>query len=94
MKKSISFPLIASFLICHFLFAQQPPKAPTKPVTETFFGKQVIYPYRNLENLNDSTVMNWYKAQAAYTEEQLKKLPLRETLFVEMKELMANLNTQ
>lgn len=91
MKKSTSLLSTTVFLICHFLYAQQPPKAQSKPVTETFFGKQVIDPYRNLENLNDPAVMNWYKAQAAFTEEQLKKLPLRETIFRQIKELDSRL---
>jgi prolyl oligopeptidase len=71
------------------LYAQQPPKAPSQPVTETFFGKVVTDTYRNLENLSDPTVMNWYEAEAAYTAEQLKKLPLRDTIFRELKELDA-----
>jgi prolyl oligopeptidase len=65
----------------------QPPKAPSQPVTETFFGKEVTDPYRNLENLSDSNVMNWYKAQAAYTDEQLNKLPLRQAIYDEIKNL-------
>jgi prolyl oligopeptidase len=75
--------------ICLYAQSQniQPPKAPSQPVTETFFGKQVTDPYRNLEKLDDSTVMNWYKAQAAYAEEQLSKLPLRETIYNELKQL-------
>lgn len=65
----------------------QPPKAPSQPVTESFFGKEITDPYRNLENLRDSAVMNWYKAQAAYTEGQLGKLLIRETIYKELKEL-------
>jgi prolyl oligopeptidase len=86
MKKSIYFFSSTFFLIGHFLYAQ-PPKAPSTPVTDTFFGKQVTDPYRNLENLSDSTVMKWYKAQAAYTEKQLSKLPFREAIYKELKEL-------
>ncbi len=65
----------------------QPPKAPSQPVTDTFFGKEVTDRYRNLENLNDSDVMNWYKTQAAYTDEQLNKLPLRKAIYNELKNL-------
>jgi prolyl oligopeptidase len=65
----------------------QPPKAPSQPVTETFFGKEVTDRFRNLENLSDSTVMNWYKAQATYTDDQLNKLPLRGAIYNELKNL-------
>src|SRR4030095_10977913 len=79
--------LVATLCITHAYLYAQPPKAPSQPVTESFFGKQVTDPYRNLENLSDSTVMNWYKTQAAYTEGQLNKLPIRETIYRELKEL-------
>jgi prolyl oligopeptidase len=44
----------------------QPPKAPSQPVTETYFGKQVTDPYRNLEDLKDSAALRWIKAQSDY----------------------------
>lgn len=61
------------------LFAQ-PPKAPSQPVTETYFGKQVTDPYRNLENLKDSGVQQWMKAQTDYTHAVLNSLPGRQQL--------------
>jgi hypothetical protein len=39
----------------------QAPKAPSQPVTETFFGKQITAPYRNLDNLSDANVMTGMK---------------------------------
>lgn len=65
----------------------QPPKAPSQPVTETYFGKQITEPYRNLGNLSDSTGMNWYKTQAVFTEEQFNKLPIRDTIRNELRKL-------
>ena len=82
--------LLITICIVQTCLKAQPPKAPSQPVTETFFGKEVTDPYRNLENLKDSSVLNWYKAQSAYTEEQLKELPLREEIFRELKELDAS----
>ena len=68
------------------LFAQ-PPKAPSQPVTETYFGKQVNDPYRNLENLKDTAVQQWMKAQTDYTHSVLNKIPGRQRLLDKMKEL-------
>jgi len=87
MKQSFNLIIILLLLNGEIALNAQPPKAPEEPVTETFFGKQVTDPYRNLENLEDSSILNWYKAQAAYAEEQLKKLPQREMIYREIKEL-------
>ncbi|HET9825218.1 MAG TPA: hypothetical protein VFP87_07790, partial [Chitinophagaceae bacterium] len=79
--------LILFSILGSTLSAQQPPKATAQPVTETFFGKVIVDRYRNLENLNDSTVMNWYKEQASFTEEQFSKLPIRNAILNELREL-------
>jgi prolyl oligopeptidase len=78
---------LSSLLFSYLNLYPQPPKATSMPVTETFFGKEITDRYRNLENLADSNQMSWYKAQALYTEEQLKKLPMREVILKELKEL-------
>ncbi|HET9746897.1 MAG TPA: prolyl oligopeptidase family serine peptidase [Chitinophagaceae bacterium] len=87
MKAIISLNCLTVSLLVNLLLNAQPPKAPSIPVTENFFGKEVTDRYRNLENLDDSTVLNWYKAQAAYTEQQLSKLPFRQAIYDELKEL-------
>ena len=87
MKPSFYLMIILLLMNGEIALNAQPPKAPSQPVTETFFGKQITDPYRNLENLNDSTVMNWYKEQAAYTDEQLSRLPLRKAIYNEVKNL-------
>jgi len=58
----------------------QPPKAPSQPVTETFFGTQVTDPYRNLENLKDTAVQKWMKAQSDYARAVLNKILGRQRL--------------
>jgi prolyl oligopeptidase len=65
----------------------QPPKAPSKPVTETFFSKQITDPYRNLENLRDSGVQQWMKGQSDYARAVLNSIPGRQRLLTLMKEL-------
>ena len=77
--------LVIVFVAPVNLFAQ-PPKAPSQPVTETYFGKQVTDPYRNLENLKDTAVQQWMKAQTDYTHSVLNKIPGRQRLLDMMKE--------
>ncbi len=64
----------------------QPPKAPSQPVTETIFGKQVTDPYRNLENLKDSAVQQWMKAQSVYARNVLNNIPGRQHVIDMMKD--------
>ena len=60
--------------------ADGPPVAPVRPVTETYFGTPVVDPYRYLEDLKDPAVQAYMKAQAAYTQDVLAKIPGREAL--------------
>ena len=61
--KVINFSnLLLTLCITQTYLNAQPPKAPSQPVTETYFGKQITDPYRNLENLQDPAVQRWMKA--------------------------------
>lgn len=65
------------------------PKAPTiasAPMTQDYWGTAVTDDYRNLENLKDSTVQKWFKAQAAYTNSIIERLPRRDSLFFKIQE--------
>ncbi|MEO1053988.1 MAG: prolyl oligopeptidase family serine peptidase [Bacteroidota bacterium] len=62
------------------------PVAPSVPVTEGYFGKTIVDPYRNLENLKDSAVLEWFKAEADYTDNILNGITGREALIAKMKE--------
>lgn len=79
--------LVFPLLLVPILSVSQPPKAPSQPVTETYFSKQVTDPYRNLENLKDSAVQQWMKAQSDYTHSVLDQIPGRQRLLNSMKEL-------
>jgi prolyl oligopeptidase len=57
-----------------------PPAAPVKPVTDDYFGTQVVDNYRYLEDLADPQVQAWMKAHATYTRAVLDGLPGREGL--------------
>src|SRR5271156_1852924 len=56
------------------------PVAPVRPVTDTYFGTDVVDPYRWMEDLKSPEVQDWMKAQAAYTKDYLSKLPGRDDL--------------
>jgi prolyl oligopeptidase len=63
------------------------PVAPVRPVTDTYFGTNVVDPYRWMENLKSPEVQNWMKAQNDYTRAYLGKLPEREALIKRVGEL-------
>jgi prolyl oligopeptidase len=56
------------------------PVAPVRPVTDTYFGTEVVDNYRYLENLKDPEVAGWMKAQANHTRTTLDSLPGRAAL--------------
>jgi len=53
----------------------KPPSIAGHTVIDTIWGKTISDPYRNLENLKDSTVANYLKSQNEYTDEVLTKHP-------------------
>ncbi|HSY28516.1 MAG TPA: prolyl oligopeptidase family serine peptidase [Burkholderiaceae bacterium] len=54
--------------------------APVRPVTDTYFGTDVVDNYRYLENLKDPEVAGWMKAQANHTRTTLDSLSGRAAL--------------
>jgi prolyl oligopeptidase len=63
------------------------PIAPIQPVTDNYFGTDVVDNYRYMEDFNDPTVQEWVKAQADYTIDTLSQLPGRSAFFDRMVEL-------
>ena len=64
-----------------------PPAAPVRPVTEEYFGTQVVDPYRYMENLKDPEVSDWFKQQNDYTRAVLAAIPGRDALLAKIKTL-------
>jgi prolyl oligopeptidase len=52
-----------------------------------YFGKEIVDPYRWLENLKDPEVTNWLNSQNEYTRSVLDKLPSRNSIFERMRQL-------
>ena len=57
-----------------------PPVAPVREVTDTYFGQDVVDPYRWLESTKDAEVVAWMKAQDDYTRAVLDRIPGRREL--------------
>ncbi len=95
--KAILFLLICPvfYISCTNSMANQgdkgatPPPTQRIPVTDDYFGMKVTDNYRWLENMKDSTVVNWFKAQADYTNSYLDKIPGRDSLVEAFKKLDA-----
>ena len=62
-----------------------PPVAPVKPITDTYYGTNVVDPYRYMENLKDPQVETWIKAQNEYTRGVLASIPGREPLLARIR---------
>ena len=63
-----------------------PPIITPGPVTQEYWGTSVTDEYRNLENLEDTTVQKWFKTQAAYADDIIEHLPLRDSLVAKIQE--------
>src|SRR6266853_3432644 len=66
---------------------ESPPAAPVRPVTDRYYGTEVIDNYRYMENLQDPEVQAWVKSQAQYTGAILDSLPGRKELLQRIHEL-------
>jgi prolyl oligopeptidase len=64
-----------------------PPATPKKPVADVYAGISVTDDYRWLETYSDPAVRAWSEAQNQYTRKYLDSLPLRATLYDELKRL-------
>ena len=61
--------------------------APKKPVTDVYQGASVTDDYRWLENYSDPAVRSWSDAQNQYARKYLDALPIRTSLYDQLKRL-------
>jgi prolyl oligopeptidase len=64
-----------------------PPAAPVRPVTDTYFGMQVVDPYRWMEDPKSTELPPWMRAQNDFTRATLDALPMRAALVTRIKDL-------
>lgn len=56
------------------------PQAPEGPVTDNYFGIEVVDTYRPLENDTAAATLQWVEAERAVTNDYLSKIPFRDRL--------------
>jgi prolyl oligopeptidase len=79
MKHTLACLVLAA--VSFAVHAQTPPPlAPVRTVTDTYHGVRVDDPYRYFENRNDPQVARWMKAQSAYAQATLARIPGRQAL--------------
>ncbi|MCT4216027.1 prolyl oligopeptidase family serine peptidase [Elizabethkingia anophelis] len=84
MKSRVFVILI---LFCIDLFsAQKTNLAPSKPITDIYFGTKVVDDYRNLEDIQDPLTSQWMKSQTEYTNTILNKIPNRDYYLLKKQE--------
>jgi len=66
-----------------------PPPTRQSPVTDTYFGTQVVDNYRWLENVGDPEVQGWLKGQANFTSGVIDHIPGRDSLLADFERLDA-----
>jgi prolyl oligopeptidase len=88
-RRQIHSILYGSVLVCIVAagFAQTPPLTPARPVVDNYFGREIIDPYRWLENLKDPKVVAWLNAQNDYTRSIIDKLAWRDRILDRIREL-------
>ncbi|MDH5035957.1 prolyl oligopeptidase family serine peptidase [Chryseobacterium cucumeris] len=72
--KNLIFVIIAILYVLP-VKAQKNNLAPSKPVTENYFGTKIIDEYRNLEDLQNAGTINWMQSQTNYTNSILNQIP-------------------
>jgi len=68
------------------------PKAPKEIVETQYFDTTLVDEYRSLENLKDSSVLNWFHDQIDYATNILNKLSGRKALEAKMEKFASNGN--
>ncbi|HZD93901.1 MAG TPA: hypothetical protein VE133_06575, partial [Candidatus Sulfotelmatobacter sp.] len=67
----------------------KPPFARPEPVAENFHGREIIDPYRWLENAVSAETQRFVEEQNAYTRSILEKVPSREKLQSSVEQFLA-----
>ncbi len=84
-KTFIGFLILILFVSCTSNETlKKPPLAKAEPVEDTYFGQTVSDPYRYMENLQDSSVLKWFRIQSDYARNILNKIPGRQSLIDKM----------
>ncbi len=80
MKNYYYFLLSILLINCNTKDEKKPPVISKKEKTFHYFGQEIKDSYYNLENLEDSTVLKWLKAQDNYTKSIIRNNPNRKAI--------------
>lgn len=78
--KKIIFVFLAVTLSCSKEKTKKPPLAPSVMAIDEYHGQKIEDSYRNLENLEDSTVIHWLRKQGDFASGILEQIPHRQKL--------------
>ncbi len=78
--KTLILASLAIICSCSKEKTTKPPLASSVMAVDEYHGQKVEDPYRNLENLKDSTIIGWYRQQGTYAFDVLKKIPGRQKI--------------
>ncbi len=70
------------------------PIAPKRPITDTYWGVEVVDDYQYLEQVQEAEVVEWADAQNAYTRHWLDGQPQRQAILDRIVELTHNVTAQ
>ena len=73
-------PLLLAFMPSLLPAQAGPPPTPVRVVIDTLFDTTLVDPYRWMENLQDTAVVQWLHAQSDYTRRLLDAIPGRDAL--------------
>ncbi len=74
-------------VFCQTAPAPQIPATPKRPAVDTYHGVAVTDDYRWLENYADPIVRAWSDAQNHFTRKYLDAVPVRASLYDQLKQL-------
>lgn len=80
------FLIILIFIGCTNDSTNKPSLAPGKEIEDTYFGINLNDPYRYMENLKDTNVINWMKEQSIYSQNVIHSITGRQQLLDKMEE--------
>jgi len=97
MKTKTILILLASILLGNCTkdnLKNRPPLARIDPVTNNYFGTKITDPYRYMENLKVTSVVNWMKLQADYSRKILDRISGRQGLIDMMVDFFGRKSTR
>ncbi|MEW7280702.1 prolyl oligopeptidase family serine peptidase [Aquimarina sp. 2201CG1-2-11] len=87
IMRIVYFSLLLILMGCEKRNIYEYPAIKQQAVVDTIHGNIVLDPYRNLENLKDSLVLNWLIEQKKLSDSFIDKIPNKERLIKHYKEL-------